>query len=210
MARVLPAEVRSAESWGDPISDALPPPHRRRLDSAAGRICAHQALHSLGRPASAIPRGPGGAPVWPAGVVGSITHCSGYRAGAVAIQDSIRSIGVDAEPHQPLPDGVLPRIASPSESDGIAALAADGVAGHLDRVVFCAKEAAYKAWFPLSEQWLGFLDVQVDLDPQSGTFTARVLHPAHAGHIPLSGRWLIDRDLILAGVAVPSTRWRGS
>jgi 4'-phosphopantetheinyl transferase EntD len=210
MARVLPAEVRSAESWGDPISEAGPPPHRRRLDSAAGRICAHQALDSLGRPAPAIPRGPGGVPVWPDGVVGSITHCRGYRASAVAIRDSIASIGVDAEPHHRLPDGVLARIASPSESDAITALAADGVGGHLDRVIFCAKEAAYKAWFPLSERWLGFLDVHVDLDPESGTFAARVLHPAHGGHIPLSGRWLIDRDLILAGVAIPSTGWRGS
>jgi 4'-phosphopantetheinyl transferase EntD len=142
-------------------------------------------------------------------VVGSITHCRGYRAGAVAVRDRIRSIGVDAEPHHRLPDGVLARIASPWESDAIAALAADGVCGHLDRVVFCAKEAAYKAWFPLSERWLGFLDVQVDLDPESGTFSARVLHPAHAGHIPLSGRWLIDRGLILAGVAVPAAN-RGS
>jgi 4'-phosphopantetheinyl transferase EntD len=123
----------------------------------------------------------------------------------VATRDSIRSIGVDAEPHDHLPAGVLARIASPSESDAVAALAADGVSGHLDRVVFCAKEAAYKAWFPLSQQWLGFLDVHVDLDPESGSFAARVLHPAHAGHIPLSGRWLIDRGLILAGVAVPST-----
>ena len=54
-------------------------------------------------------------PLWPAGVVGSITHCDGYRAAAVARATDLATVGIDAEPHEPLPDGVLAAIALPAE-----------------------------------------------------------------------------------------------
>ncbi|HEY3692789.1 MAG TPA: hypothetical protein VGL46_21300 [Pseudonocardiaceae bacterium] len=42
-------------------------------------------------------------PVWPPGVVGSLTHCTGYRAAAVAHRRGVLTVGIDAEPHEPLP-----------------------------------------------------------------------------------------------------------
>ncbi|WP_442812969.1 hypothetical protein OG930_28490 [Streptomyces sp. NBC_01799] len=49
-------------------------------------------------PTAPIPPSPFGAPVRPPGVVGSITHCTGYRAAAVALRARVLSVGIDAEP----------------------------------------------------------------------------------------------------------------
>ena len=47
-----------------------------------------------------------------------------------------------------------------------------------DRLLFSAKEAVYKAWFPLAHQWLDFRQADVTIAPRGGTFTARLLVPA--------------------------------
>jgi 4'-phosphopantetheinyl transferase EntD len=76
---------------------------------------------------------------------------------------------------------------------------------HWDRILFCAKEAVYKAWFPLTRRWLDFADVSttVHLD---GTFRARlrVRGPRVAG-VDLdgfSGRWVVGRGLVLAATSL--------
>ena len=56
--------------------------HRRK--PATGRLCARTALAKLGASSVPIPSGRRGAPDWPSGVVGSITHCAGYRAATAA------------------------------------------------------------------------------------------------------------------------------
>ena len=86
---------------------------KRRAEYASVRACARQALARLGLPESPLPRGERGAPVWPEGVTGSMTHCTGYRAAAVAWTSSLDSLGVDAEEHGPLPDGCLNRSPHP-------------------------------------------------------------------------------------------------
>src|SRR5690242_12311145 len=86
---ILPSRVAAAESFGDdPAAELFPQEfdsiaratELRRKEFATGRACARAALARLGRPSAAVLRGPGGAPQWPEGVVGSITHCVGYRA----------------------------------------------------------------------------------------------------------------------------------
>ena len=57
---------------------------KRRRDFALGRACAHAALSTLGHDMAVIGRRENGAPHWPDGVVGSITHTSGYAAALVA------------------------------------------------------------------------------------------------------------------------------
>jgi 4'-phosphopantetheinyl transferase EntD len=92
------------------IADAVP---SRQREFIAGRACARRALTRLGRPPMVIPVGPHREPMWPPGVVGSITHCADYCA--VAEQTRFAALGVDAEIDEPLPDGVLPLIAAESE-----------------------------------------------------------------------------------------------
>lgn len=146
----------------------------RRRDFSAGRACARAALVALGEPPAPILRGEKREPLWPTGVVGSITHTSLYAAAAVARSAEVRSLGIDAEPDEPLPAGVLRWVGSDSEQRWVASAgAAPGVANP-DRLLFCAKEATYKAWFPLAECWLGFKDAEVSV-VAPGEFDVEIL-----------------------------------
>src|SRR5699024_1469353 len=90
---------------------------KRRSEYAGARACARAAMAKLGIDPAPLPKGPDGGPQWPGGVVGSLTHTEGYRAAAVAFSLGVRSVGVDAERHGPLPPGVLRTVALPSERD---------------------------------------------------------------------------------------------
>jgi 4'-phosphopantetheinyl transferase EntD len=179
---------------------------KRRREFTTARACARTALAELGLPEQAIPTGPRGAPRWPDGIVGSITHCDGYRACAVARDADLATIGVDAEPNAALPDGLLGDIALPEERPRLAALALDQPEVSWDRLLFSAKESVYKAWFPLAERWLGFEDAIVSIDRAAGTFAARLLVPGPpfgGGELQgFSGRWLVEDGLVLTAISL--------
>ena len=215
--KILPAAVASAETFTDPADATLFPleaaiveraSDKRRREFTAGRECARIALGKLGITPVPILIGERGAPQWPPGIVGSITHCDGYRAAAVARASDVAAIGMDAEPGEPLPRGVLDVISLPAERARLAALAGGRPAVCWDRLLFSAKESAYKAWFPLTGRWLGFEDADVTISPD-GTFTARLrtrlTEPTEAQPAPASfaGRWLAARGLMLTAIAVP-------
>ncbi|MGW5110167.1 4'-phosphopantetheinyl transferase Npt [Nocardia sp. NPDC004123] len=184
---------------------------KRRREFIGSRHCARQALQPLGEPAVAIGKGERGAPVWPRGIVGSLTHCEGYQAAALAHHLRFRSVAIDAEPNESLPDGVLDSVALPQEREW---LQTNPSGLNLDRVLFCAKETTYKAWFPLTKRWLGFEDAHVTftVDEESGgdgagTFHTELLVSGWVidGGSPLhsfDGRWRIEDDLILTAIAL--------
>lgn len=176
---------------------------KRRREFTTGRACARLALERLGIAAVAIPNGERGEPVWPSGVVGSITHCRGYCASAVARADDVAAIGIDAEVHEPLPDGVLEQVAFGRELQMVADRGGDVC---LDKLLFSAKEAIYKAWFPLARRWLGFEDVELTVDVGSAEFRARVLVPAPVvGGERLTefrGRWRVEEGIVAAATVV--------
>jgi 4'-phosphopantetheinyl transferase EntD len=178
---------------------------KRRREFQTGRACARQALERLGIPSVPILAGDRGEPLWPPGVVGSITHCSVYRACAVARTDDLASLGIDAEPNLPLPDGVLKRIASDSER----ALESPALGVCADRLLFCTKEAIFKAWFPLTKRWLGFEDVEVTIDPVGNAFAGHLLLPEVERDPPhptvFHGRWTMEDGVICTAVEVPAT-----
>ncbi len=180
---------------------------KRRREFASGRACAREALARLGLPAAPILTGPRGEPQWPEGVVGSITHCDGCRASAVASAGDLAAIGIDAEPHLPLPDGVLDQIALPHERERLEGLVREAPEVRWDRLLFSIKESIYKAWFPLAGRWLGFEDASVEIDPRERTFSARflVMGPAVEGSelTGIRGRWLVGDGLVLAAIALP-------
>lgn len=182
---------------------------KRRNEFITVRHCARVALGELGLPPVPILKGEKGEPCWPDGVVGSLTHCTGYRGAVVGRTDAVRSVGIDAEPHDVLPDGVLNAITLEEERHEISALPA-GL--HWDRILFCAKEATYKAWFPLTKRWLGFEDAHVvfDLDPPdgatTGVFVSKILIDPEALSGPpltvLRGRWSVERGLVLTAIVL--------
>lgn len=184
--RLLPDEERALGRVGD---------HRRR-DFTAARTCARRAFVKLGVPPVPVLPGPDRAPRWPEGVVGSITHCQGYAAAAVARSSEYLTVGIDAEPVRPLPFGVRGMVTDTGERAHLATLP-DGVPW--DTVLFCAKESVYKAWYPLARTWLGFQDAEVALDP-AGTFVARLRVPGPVARF--CGRFRIRDGFILTAIAV--------
>lgn len=218
LEEILPAAVAVASTREDCLGAVLFPEEeraiansveKRRLEFATARACARDALAQLGLPPVAVPPGPKGAPRWPRGVVGSITHCDGYRACALARSGDLLSIGVDAEPDRALPAGLLGDIALPREREWIRGMATSRPEVSWDRLLFSVKEAIYKAWFPLTGRWLGFEDATVAIDAGRARFAARLLVPAPVvGGRDLSGfegRWLARDGLLLAAIAVPAS-----
>ncbi len=208
IGELLPSPVVAVEAFADPPELDLYPDEeahvaravdKRRREFATVRRCARDALGRLGVPPGPILPGEHGAPTWPAGIVGSMTHCAGYRGAAVAREAAVRTLGLDAEPHEALPDGVLEVVSLPAERTRLAALAADRPAVHWDRLLFSAKESIYKAWFPLARRWLGFEEADVTLDP-AGTFTARLLVDGPVSGF--TGRWTVHNGLLGTAIAV--------
>jgi len=208
LAALLP-EAATFETRTDPHGIALFPAEaaviarsveKRRREFTTVRHCARVALLQLGIAPTPILPGERGAPGWPPGVVGSMTHCAGFRGSAVARDTDLRGIGLDAEPAEPLPPGVLDAIALPEEHLTIKAF---GPQTPADRLLFSAKEAVYKAWFPLTRRFLEFHEARIELDPD-GTFTATLLADPPLPLPGFEGRWLHRDGLIVTAIAVPA------
>ena len=215
LERLLPVTVSISESRGDILDATLFPEEeemiggaveKRRREFATGRACARRALAELGVAPQPIIPGPGGAPWWPPGILGSITHCEGYRACAVARDTDLLAIGIDAEPNRPLPPGLIADIALERESAWVGRLMRERPEVHWDRLLFCMKEAIYKAWFPRTGRALGFEDAIVSVDPAGGTFSARLATPDRASlgeeTTVLRGSWIVGEGIALAAIAI--------
>ncbi|MGO9956733.1 MAG: 4'-phosphopantetheinyl transferase family protein [Solirubrobacteraceae bacterium] len=225
LQNVLPAAVAFAETTllmrsqltpveAHALGAAAP---RRAAEFATGRSLARLALCGLGIRGATIARGADREPIWPTGVVGSITHCTGYCAAAVAVADAVRSVGIDAETHAPLPPGILQRVALPEEAAWTRAHAGAGI--HWDRALFSAKESVFKTWFPLTRRWLGFDEARITFTPvasvgaiAAGTFRAELLvSPPMLAGTPITafdGRFVIDDGHVVTAIALGGARAR--
>ncbi len=218
LSSVLPGSrgLAAAELYSDPPGLAPMPEEepliarsvaKRRNEFITVRHCARLALAELGLPPVPILKGEKGEPCWPDEVVGSLTHCAGFRGAVVGRGAVVRSVGVDAEPHDVLPHGVLDAISLPEERGDMAGMPASV---HWDRILFCAKEATYKAWFPLTKRWLGFEDAHitfgVDGAGATGTFESVILIDGATLSGPpltkLAGRWSVERELVLTAIVL--------
>jgi len=128
---------------------------KRRREFAFGRACARRALGM----SVAIPVGQGGAPIWPNGVTGSITHTDDYAAAAV-VRTGLIGIDVESLAHAAKVPELLATVARPSERALPAAL------------VFSAKESVYKCLYPTQRRFLEFQQVELAFDGDAFT----VLH----------------------------------
>jgi 4'-phosphopantetheinyl transferase EntD len=152
---LLPEEARSMP--------ARQPAMRRA--SGAARWIAHLLLADIGVNDFALLRTPSGAPAWPGGITGSLAHDDDMAVAAVAAVGQIRSLGIDVEPALPLPDDIFALVAIPADRTETADRHLAG------RILFAAKEAVYKAVYPLDRQVLGYEDIAVDLKAGRATTT---------------------------------------
>jgi 4'-phosphopantetheinyl transferase EntD len=220
---LLPGTVVAVESHD--LDDAGHPPllpeeeplvaravAKRRREFTAVRACARRAMRKLGVPPQPVLPGSRGEPRWPAGLVGSMTHCDGYCAAALARATDLASLGIDAEPDGPLPDGVLSAVALPGEVERLRRLAGEHPGVHWERLLFSAKESVYKAWFPLTGRWLDFTeaDIEISVDPDDGRrggLRATLLAPGPTvGGRRLThfrGHWTARQGLVATAITVP-------
>lgn len=165
---------------------------KRQRDHMAGRSCAHAALARIGRDVPHLGILPSGAPDWPKGVRGSITHCSEYVACAVSEKSQTDWLGIDAEPAEPISAEVAQVVAHGHEHEWISRAPLNG------RILFCAKEAVFKAWYPVRQTSLDFADASLEFNAEEQTFIA-LIHMD--GNLHLRGRWDVSDGIIATIVA---------
>jgi len=194
---VLPLEAAA-------VARAVP---SRRREFSAGRTAARRAMSGLGLSGLALPQGPDRAPVWPRGVVGSLSHSGEVCVSAVAQSKDVLGIGIDIEVDSELDDDVLPIICNDTE---IAWLDQQSPTErlHLAKIVFSAKETVYKFQYPLSRIVFGFDGLNIDLDLSSERFSASFMQSV--GPFPrgtrLDGLFLRSRGWIVTALEVARSK----
>jgi len=219
-SRLFPACVRVAEMnpcEADP--SRLHPAEQRQIDRAAparrgeysaGRLLARSLLDSLGAPAAPLLNRPDRAPAWPAGFVGSISHCTTLCAVVVASRWDICAIGVDVEPAVALDADVEPLVLTSRDRDSIAQLPLRirAIGG---RLVFSAKEAFYKALYPTTGAFLDFTQAWVTFDREESFIVATTAPLERGPALPSSmvGRYCIEGPHLMTGIFTPVHRSSG-
>jgi 4'-phosphopantetheinyl transferase EntD len=207
-ARLLPAEGLLVERAVE----------KRRREFAAGRILARDVFASMRLSVAQI-SGPLSSdadrvPIWPEGVVGSITHCQSLCATAAAFATDSAGIGLDVEPARPLTDELRPMIVHDREFALFDRLPAEvrPLGGVL---AFAMKEAVYKAIYPIRRRFLEFRDVEIvrheiratssNSDDLQGEFEIEVLRTDAVlpEHPSISGRYRIANGHVAAAVVLP-------
>jgi 4'-phosphopantetheinyl transferase EntD len=174
---LFPAGVRTVLSVHVAATATLQPAERqaaehfatvRREEFRHGRDCARRALARLGAGPADIPVGANREPLWPPGVTGSISHAGTAAAAAVALKRDVLSLGLDLEPESPLEEALIASICLPAEI--ARELAGSERPGETARLIFSAKEAAYKALWPIAREFLDFHDLELRIDRETSRF----------------------------------------
>ncbi len=170
---------------------------KRQHEFATGRLLARRLLARLGAPDFALLAGSDRAPIWPPGVIGSISHSHGLCVVVVSPRGALAGLGVDVEEAGAVHPELWRRVLRPEEESWLRSRPF-AEQRRLAAVFFSAKEALYKAQYPITRARLGFHDVSLELETSNGTFRARV--PGFTR--PLAGSFAIDDPWVLTGLAL--------
>jgi enterobactin synthetase component D len=190
------------------LADAIP---KRQVQFRAGRYCAMKAMEALG-PSYAgrsVARAASGAPLWPDGLVGSITHTDDFASAAVALRADAAALGIDTERimTEPRARNVGRMIAWPSELGHARSAGLSRLEGMT--LVFSAKESIFKCLHGLVGCYFDFHDVRiVEVDGQERTFVARLvktLSESFPAHTLLRGTFDVESAWMHTGIALPPT-----
>ena len=196
---VAVSTVGSEDGLLDPEHEAvLRAVQKRRAEFAAGRRAARLALRGGGHNAVAIPQNAHRAPVWPEGLVGSLSHDNGLAIAGVARLAQVRALGLDLAEADDFPahlrDQVL-RTPREKQQSGLEA-----------RLNFSAKESVFKAFYPMVQEYFGFDAVEVLPDMEAGLFDVRLRRTlgSHPEGAPFQGRFAIVERRLVTLLAIPA------
>ena len=185
---LLEAELRAVEQAGE----------QRRAEFAAGRSCARSALATLGVGACAIEMNADRSPRWPHGFAGSIAHTRGCAAAAVAPVSRVRALGLDLERCVQFDARLVADICTPDEREWLDTLV-PAARGDAATLLFSAKEAFYKCQYALTQRWLEFQQVSIEV-------AGAQLHVARAPDdllaLPWHGRHGLADGIVYAGFSL--------
>lgn len=184
--------------------DVLPKSADKRLRAfSAGRVAAHAAMQALDVPVQPVIPGKDRAPIWPIGLVGSISHSDTCCIAAVAKSGAFKSIGVDVEEDTPMATDLIPTICSPSERAWLSGQS-NAMSARLAKLIFSAKECAYKCQYALSKTLFGFDGFELIPDLDTGQFDA--VFTRSIGRFPartlLAGRFEMANGLIITAMSI--------
>ncbi len=154
----------------------------RRAEYSSGRLCAHLACEKLGAPVPSLLSDAERRPLWPASLIGAISHTDRLAAALVAPASRYAGLGIDIEGLGRVSADLVPRLLTPQERS---------INGLDPAIVFSAKEAVYKAINPIAGVFIGFQEVQGEFDLAQQSFSMRY-RGAHAESKRLesgSGYW---------------------
>ncbi|MFK7837222.1 MAG: 4'-phosphopantetheinyl transferase [Sulfitobacter sp.] len=197
------AQPEALGGEADHLSRAFP---TRKQEFAAGRAAARSAMARLGHAPQPIHAAKDRAPIWPEGIAGSISHKATLCAAAVT--DAPVLFGLDIEENTDLAADLMSAICSDAELDRIKG----PHQARLAKLIFSAKEAAYKAQYPETGMLFGFDHMDVTLDLAAQTFTATFVQPAGCFAVgdTLPGRFDEAADHLVTAVMAPHGAHKGA
>lgn len=176
----------------------------RWKEYSTGRALSHELMQELGMQVEPVRRDKGRAPLWPDPVCGSITHSRELAVAMLASCAHCRSLGIDLEQIERLDARFASKVLTDSEQQ-LALLQPLHLA-----VAFSAKEAGYKAAYPLVRRYIGFKEAEVSIDWQQSRFALRYVgqHPAGSVMDAAQGQFLVHDGYVLTVAIIPLTQDR--
>ena len=172
------------------IADVAP---RRRAHFAAGRACAHAALNAIDRDVEVLLRNVDGAPLWPIGVTGSISHCPDAAVAIAADSEHWAALGIDVETDRALPEDAAEYVLAVPERERLALL--PGGMARWALPAFAAKECVHKCVHPLGGAFLEFEEVAIHFEFDTDADQA--------------ARFVVEALSVKARIALAGLQWRG-
>jgi len=171
---------------------------KRKDEFTAGRVCAHKLLAQLGIKNAPVLAGENRMPIWPQGIVGSITHTKEYCAVALTNNSEFKSIGLDAEYIERVKENIWKVICTENELKNLQTIDQEQRQKNAT-LIFSAKECFFKCQFPLTKEWVDFQDVEIAINNEKETFSIIPIKASLSISNP-EGRFTFNEKYVFTGM----------
>jgi 4'-phosphopantetheinyl transferase EntD len=188
----FPPEFGFASVCAEDLGDFTPHPEemkclspkaveKRRVEFFLGRLAAFRALQNLGVTPEPVLSGGRREPLWQEGIVGAISHKAGRAVAVVARKSTACGVGVDLEALEPpVRFDISRKVCTASEKDWVLEIPTEQDTRL--KMIFSAKEAGFKAFFPIQQIYLGYQDAELSWRDESQGFVGVLLKSAGDDH----------------------------